>query len=66
MAKGDVLATIKFLTTTRRNEITLKNGLVEIEELVENSKVLAWYWIMSKLQIVRVCFMSGVGTLGIV
>jgi hypothetical protein len=35
----------------RRNEVIFNNGVVEMEELVENIKVLAWYWSMSKLKI---------------
>lgn len=35
----------------RRNEVIFNNGVVEIEDLVENIKVLAWYWSMSKLKI---------------
>jgi hypothetical protein len=35
----------------RRNEAIFDNGVVEIEVLVDNIKVLAWYWSMSKLKI---------------
>jgi hypothetical protein len=34
------------------NEVIFNNGVVEIEDLVENIKVLAWYWSMRKLKIV--------------
>jgi hypothetical protein len=35
----------------RMNEVIFNNGVVEIEDLVENIKVLAWYWSICKLKI---------------
>jgi hypothetical protein len=44
------LATI-WVIWKRRNEVIFNNGVVEMEELVENIKVLAWYWSVSKMEI---------------
>jgi hypothetical protein len=35
----------------KRNDIIFNNGGFEIEELVDNIKVLAWFWSWSKLKI---------------
>ncbi|AES95629.1 hypothetical protein MTR_5g027610 [Medicago truncatula] len=44
-----------------RNEIIFNNGTFDVEEVVENIKVLSWSWSLHSLRLGRACFMNGVG-----